>query len=158
MVVALVPAAVRPLVAAMPLFCVAYERSLVLVSIGVGDFALAVVLVGNPRASVRKPTRLDPRSLAVPPISHDYAIVRRAISLQKTHDAAAPCAFVHSAELQRLNLKSGETVKLTQGQGSAQLSVGSDDSLPHGVVWVAAGHALTASLGAMFGEITMERA
>ena len=92
------------------------------------------------------------------PIYVSDAIVRRATSLQKTHDAAAPCAFVHSAELQRLNLKSGETVKLTQGQGSAQLSVGSDDNLPHGVVRVAAGHALTASLGAMFGEITMERA
>ncbi|MEO6422411.1 MAG: NADH-quinone oxidoreductase subunit NuoG [Candidatus Nitrotoga sp.] len=92
------------------------------------------------------------------PIYATDAIVRRASSLQKTRDAATPCALMHSVELEKLSLQSGELVKLTQGQGSARLSIMADDSLPHGVVRVAAGHAVTAELGAMFGSIMVERA
>ncbi len=92
------------------------------------------------------------------PIYATDAIVRRAASLQKTRDAATPRALMHSVELKKLNLQSGEMVKLTQGDGSARLSVITDDSLPHGVVRVAAGHAVAAELGAMFGAIMVERA
>jgi NADH-quinone oxidoreductase subunit G len=92
------------------------------------------------------------------PIYATDAIVRRAASLQKTRDAAAPRALMHSVELKKLNLQSGEMIKLTQEHGSARLSVIADDSLPHGVVRVAAGHAVTAELGAMFGAIMVERA
>ncbi|MFZ1547374.1 MAG: NADH-quinone oxidoreductase subunit NuoG [Candidatus Nitrotoga sp.] len=92
------------------------------------------------------------------PIYATDAIVRRATSLQKTRDAATPHALMHSVELEKLNLQSGETVKLTQGHGSARLSIIADDSLPLGVVRVAAGHAITAELGAMFGTIMVERA
>jgi NADH-quinone oxidoreductase subunit G len=92
------------------------------------------------------------------PIYATDAIVRRAASLQKTRDAATPRALMHSVELKKLKLQSGETVKLTQGHGSARLSVIADDSLPHGVVRVAAGHAVTAELGAMFGDIMVDRA
>ena len=92
------------------------------------------------------------------PIYATDAIVRRATSLQKTRDAATPRALMHSVELKKLNLQPGEMVKLSQGHGSARLSVIPDDSLPHGVVRVAAGHAVTAELGAMFGAIMVERA
>jgi NADH-quinone oxidoreductase subunit G len=92
------------------------------------------------------------------PIYSADAVVRRAKSLQATHDAAPPRAHLHGDELKDLNLKSGELVKLTQGQGSAQLVVAADDRLPRGVVRVAAGHEATAQLGAMFGPITVERA
>ena len=92
------------------------------------------------------------------PIYATDAIVRRAASLQKTRDAATPRALMHSVELKKLNLQSGEMVKLTQEHGSARLSVIADDSLPHGVVRVAAGHAVTAELGAMFGAIMVDRA
>ena len=92
------------------------------------------------------------------PIYTTDAIVRRAASLQKTRDAATPCALIHSVELEKLNLQSGEMVKLTQGQGSVRLSIIADDSLPRGVVRVAAGHTITAELGAMFGTIRVERA
>jgi len=92
------------------------------------------------------------------PIYATDAIVRRAASLQKTRDAATPRALMHSVELKKLNLQSGEMVKLTQEHGSARLSVIADDSLPHGVVRVAAGHAVTAELGEMFGAIMVERA
>jgi NADH-quinone oxidoreductase subunit G len=92
------------------------------------------------------------------PIYAADAVVRRAASLQNTHDAATPCAALHSSELKKLGLQPGDQVKVKAGQGSAQLAVAADDKLPTGVVRVAAGHAATAGLGAMFGEITVERA
>jgi NADH-quinone oxidoreductase subunit G len=92
------------------------------------------------------------------PIYAADAVVRRAKSLQATHDAATPHASMHGDDLQKLGLQSGDTVKLTQGQGSALLAVAADNGLPRGVVRVAAGHAATAQLGGMFGTITVERA
>ncbi|MCX7192563.1 MAG: molybdopterin-dependent oxidoreductase, partial [Proteobacteria bacterium] len=86
------------------------------------------------------------------------AIVRRAASLQKTSDAAVPCAMLHGSELQKLGLSSGDAVKVTQGSASVQLIAQQNDRLPLGAVRVAAGHAATAALGAMFGTITVERA
>jgi NADH-quinone oxidoreductase subunit G len=86
------------------------------------------------------------------------AIVRRSAPLQSTADAAAPQAWLCSEELKRLGVQSGDMVKVTQGQGSASLTAAADDSLPKGVVRVAAGHPATATLGAMFGTITVERA
>ena len=92
------------------------------------------------------------------PIYSADAVARRSAPLQATHDAATPRAALHSAELQKLGLQSGDEAKLTQGEGSALLQVTADDSLPLGVVRVAASHAATAQLGAMFGTITVEAA
>ncbi|CAG0124239.1 partial NADH-quinone oxidoreductase subunit G, partial [Rhodocyclaceae bacterium] len=90
------------------------------------------------------------------PIYSVDAIVRRAASLQNTRDAEAPCALMHGAELSRLGVHAGEQVKVSQGEGSAILVAAADDRLPQGVVRVAAGHAATAGLGAMFGAVTVE--
>ena len=92
------------------------------------------------------------------PIYFADAVVRRAAALQNTRDAARPLVSMHSAELGRLGVQPGDEVKVSQGQGSVRLAVASDDRLPMGVVRVAAGHAATAGLGAMFGTITVERA
>ena len=92
------------------------------------------------------------------PIYATDAIVRRAVSLQATADAAQPKAWLHSKELSKLGVQAGAQVKVAQGQGSALLEVAADDGLPEGVVRVAAGHPMTAMLGAMFGTITVERA
>jgi len=86
------------------------------------------------------------------------AIVRRSAPLQATQDAQTPRALMHSDELKKAGLQSGDQAKVKVGQGSALLQVALDDSLPKGVVRVAAGHAATAGLGAMFGAITVERA
>jgi NADH-quinone oxidoreductase subunit G len=86
------------------------------------------------------------------------AVVRRAVSLQKTRDAATPHVELCSEELMRLGLQSGDRVKVSQGQGSVNLTVMADDKLPAGVARVAAGHAATAGLGAMFGTVKVERA
>ena len=92
------------------------------------------------------------------PIYATDAVVRRSSPLQATVDAAAPQAWLHSEELNKLGVQAGATVKVSQGQGSVSLTATVDDKLPRGVVRVAAGHAATAALGAMFGTITVERA
>jgi NADH-quinone oxidoreductase subunit G len=90
------------------------------------------------------------------PIYFADAVARRAAPLQATHDAAVPRAVMHSTELQKLRLQPGSEVQVTQGEGSTRLQVAADDSLPLGVVRVAAAHVATAQLGAMFGAITVE--
>ncbi len=92
------------------------------------------------------------------PIYAADAVVRRATALQQTQDAAMPVATLHSSEMQKLGLSSGDSVKVTQGTGSVQLTVAADDKLPAGTMRVAAGHAATAALGAMFGTLIVERA
>lgn len=92
------------------------------------------------------------------PIYSTDAVVRRAVALHKTSDAAAPCAMLHTQTLQQLGIAAGEVVKVSQGAGSVLLTAVADDRLPVATVRVAAGHAATASLGAMFGAISVERA
>ncbi|MBI3903457.1 MAG: NADH-quinone oxidoreductase subunit NuoG [Nitrosomonadales bacterium] len=96
--------------------------------------------------------------IAEVPIYSADAVVRRAAALQKTRDAAVPRAAMHSAELEKLGVQPGAQVKLSQGQCCVYLYADADDRLPKGAVRVAAGHAATADLGAMFGTITVERA
>jgi NADH-quinone oxidoreductase subunit G len=90
------------------------------------------------------------------PIYFADAIVRRATALQKTRDALAPHAAIHSSELNKLGVKSGDTVKVSQGGASVRLRVHEDDRVPIHTVRISAGHPATAGLGAMFGVITIE--
>jgi len=92
------------------------------------------------------------------PIYAADALVRRAVSLQKTHDAATPGVKMHGSELQKLAVQSGDSVTVTQGRAVVRLVVQADDTMPAGTARVAAGHPATAELGAMFGTITVERA
>ncbi|MDO8412865.1 MAG: NADH-quinone oxidoreductase subunit NuoG [Gallionellaceae bacterium] len=92
------------------------------------------------------------------PIYFSDAIVRRSPPLQATHDALPPSVQMHSTALSKLGVQPGAIVKITQGQGSARMTVLADDKLPHDVVRLASGHATTATLGAMFGAVTVERA
>jgi NADH-quinone oxidoreductase subunit G len=92
------------------------------------------------------------------PIYATDAMVRRSAPLQATADAAMPQAWLHSGEMKKIGVQAGETVKVSQGQGSVKLVAAVDDKLPRGVVRVAAGHPATSALGAMFGTISVERA
>ncbi|MBI5436832.1 MAG: NADH-quinone oxidoreductase subunit G [Nitrosomonadales bacterium] len=92
------------------------------------------------------------------PIYSTDAVVRRAVALQKTRDAAAPRVMLRSEELKKIGVSPGDQVKVSQGENSVQMAVAADDNLPNGVARVAAGHAATAGLGAMFGILTVERA
>src|SRR5450759_839824 len=91
------------------------------------------------------------------PIYQADAIVRRAASLQQTHDAAEPVAAMNGALFSQLGLRDGDQVKITQGGGTAVLTAARDDKLPANCIRVPAAHPLTAGLGGMFGIITAER-
>ncbi len=91
------------------------------------------------------------------PIYQADPIVRRAESLQRTHDAMAPLAWMPGALLDRLGVQAGDMIKVKQGDGEALLPAARDDKLPANCVRVASAHPLTATLGAMFGEIMIER-
>ena len=91
------------------------------------------------------------------PIYFADAVVRRAEALQTTIDAQVPQAHLSQALALQLGIKTGDTVKLTQGEGSALLVAAIDTKLPANVVRVAAAHAATAMLGSMFGPITVEK-
>jgi NADH-quinone oxidoreductase subunit G len=51
-----------------------------------------------------------------------------------------------------------DKVLVKQREGQARLDVAVDDRLPDDCVRVSAAHASTASLGPMFGSVTLERA
>ncbi|MCK6427906.1 MAG: molybdopterin-dependent oxidoreductase, partial [Burkholderiaceae bacterium] len=96
------------------------------------------------------------------PIYFVDAIVRRAESLQKTRDARPPKATANAATLAKFGLAAGAKARVVQasaqGEASALLECALDDRLPDGVVRVPAAHASTATLGALFGPIALERA
>jgi NADH-quinone oxidoreductase subunit G len=88
------------------------------------------------------------------PIYQADAVVRRAPSLARTRDGRAPVASMNAETWARLGMGEGSSVRLSQGRGAVELAVQLDDGLPSGCVRVAAGHPLTAALGAMFGAIS----
>ncbi|MGY4829542.1 NADH-quinone oxidoreductase subunit NuoG [Sphaerotilaceae bacterium SBD11-9] len=92
------------------------------------------------------------------PIYATDSLVRRATSLQLTADARPPVASLPSALWSQLGLTEGVSVRVSQGGASAVLPARRDDTLAPTAVRVPAGHPCTASLGAMFGAITVERA
>ncbi len=91
------------------------------------------------------------------PIYQADPIVRRAESLQRTRDAAEPVAWMPAHLMDKLGIGPGQSVRLKQGEGEAHLAAAQDDKLPSNCVRVASAHPLTAALGGMFGEITVER-
>jgi NADH-quinone oxidoreductase subunit G len=96
--------------------------------------------------------------LADVPIYSTDSLVRRSTSLQLTRDAQVPVASLPSALWRQLGLGEGAKVRVSQGAASAVLVAREDATLAPNVVRVPAGHADTATLGAMFGAITVEAA
>ncbi|MBI3383577.1 MAG: NADH-quinone oxidoreductase subunit G [Aquabacterium sp.] len=100
--------------------------------------------------------------LADVPIYSADALVRRAPSLQATADGKAPVASLPQALWAELGLAEGAQVKVSQdganGAVSAVLPAVQDASLPANVVRVPAGHPATATLGASFGTVRVEKA
>jgi NADH-quinone oxidoreductase subunit G len=92
------------------------------------------------------------------PIYSTDVLVRRAVSLQRTADAAPPVVTISPALAARLGVASGAEVRVAQGGGSAVLPVRVDSATADNVVRVPAGHPLTATLGAMFGPIAIDKA
>jgi NADH-quinone oxidoreductase subunit G len=97
------------------------------------------------------------RIAEVPAYAAD-AIVRRARSLQATHDATAPIAWVNRALYERLGLRDGDALRVRQGAGEGVFAASVDDKLPADCVRLVTGRPETATLASMFGAITVERA
>ncbi|MDA1117195.1 MAG: NADH-quinone oxidoreductase subunit NuoG [Proteobacteria bacterium] len=95
--------------------------------------------------------------IAEVPIYFADPLVRRSPPLQQTRDARAPRAWMNGALLQKLGVAAGQPVLVRQGEGSAKLIAALDDRLPADCVRVAAAHASTAGLGAMFGGLSVEK-
>lgn len=96
--------------------------------------------------------------LADVPIYSADALVRRAPALQATADAKGPVASLPQALWAELGLSQGAQVKVTQDGASAVLPAVLDASLPANVVRVPAATVATATLGASFGAIRVEKA
>jgi NADH-quinone oxidoreductase subunit G len=109
----------------------------------------AIALVGVPEGLQR---------LADLPIYAADPLVRRAAALQATADAKAPTAGLPTALWQQLGLQPGDKVRVSQGAATAVLPARHDATLAGGTVRVPAGHVDTASLGAAFGDIAVEKA
>ncbi len=92
------------------------------------------------------------------PIYSSDAIVRRSPPLQQTADATRPKAWISTVLAEKLGVAAGGQISVTQGQASVALDFGIDRALPDNVVRVAAGHASTSALGAMFGSVSVEKA
>lgn len=91
------------------------------------------------------------------PIYQADLIVRRAESLQRTRDAAAPLAWMSGSLMAQLGLQTEEVIRLKQGEGEVQLPVAQDDKLPANCIRIASAHPSTAALGGMFDQITVEK-
>ena len=92
------------------------------------------------------------------PIYRSDAIVRHAPALQETRASAAPKAWMHPEDVQRLGLADGARVKCRQGRATAVLELASDHRVARGVVRIAAAHGATADMGPMIGPIDVEAA
>jgi NADH-quinone oxidoreductase subunit G len=91
------------------------------------------------------------------PIYSADALVRRSPALQATADARTPVVSLPQALWAELGLSEGAQVKVSQGGASATLHAVLDASLPANVVRVPAGHAATATLGAAFGSLRVDK-
>ncbi len=91
------------------------------------------------------------------PIYQADPVVRRAESLQKTNDAAPPCAWMSPDLLQKLSINPGDEIKIKQNTGEIRLLAASDGKLPADCVRLVSAHIETSALGSMFGEIIIEK-
>jgi NADH-quinone oxidoreductase subunit G len=106
----------------------------------------------------KKPVRVNGvQRIADVPIYFADPLVRRSLPLQDTQDAEAPKAWMNGRLMARLGVSRNESVLIKQGAGEAKLVAALDDGLPDECVRVAAAHASTAPLGAMFGSVSIER-
>ncbi|WP_353189972.1 NADH-quinone oxidoreductase subunit NuoG [Pandoraea pnomenusa] len=97
--------------------------------------------------------------LADVPIYSADALVRRAPSLQLTNDAKAALRVTLPAALfDSLGLAAGDAVRVRQGDAVVTLPAARSETLPANVVRVPAATPASAALGAMFGEISVEKA
>ena len=120
--------------------------------------ALAARLSNSVSVQPAAPRTMDGmQRLADVPIYATDALVRHAPALQQTNDARSPVVSLPAELWQQLGLSDGDSLRVTQGQGHVVLKARRDATLAPNTVRVPAGHPDTASLGAMFGGVQLER-
>ena len=136
-----------------------FETSEDVLAEALGDGAAIVARLGNATglAAALPLAASGLERIADVPIYATDSLVRRAPALQHTADARPPVASVSTAVWAQLGLSAGSSVRIIQGAASAVLPVRLDASLAATAVRVPAGHAATATLGAMFGPLTVEK-
>jgi len=92
------------------------------------------------------------------PIHFADPLVRRAPSLQATHDALVPAVRMNAAALAKLGVMDGGRVKVGSDGTAFEFAVQLDAGVPDGCVRIAAAHPSTIALDAMFGSLNVERA
>lgn len=93
------------------------------------------------------------------PIYHADPIVRRADSLQLTAAARRALQVALSSDLfDKLGVQVGDPVRVTQGEGSVVLPAALEITLPANTVRVPAATVAAATLGALYGNVTVEKA
>ena len=97
------------------------------------------------------------RRVADVPLYFSDVLVRRAPSLRKTAAAKSPVVHLPDALFDKLGLADGGKVRVVQADGEAVLPAYRDRTLAAGTVRLATGHAATAMLGPLDGEIRVER-
>jgi NADH-quinone oxidoreductase subunit G len=97
--------------------------------------------------------------LADTPIYHADALSRRAESLHLTAAARdANVVALPTSLFEKLGLKNGDAVRVAQGDLTVVLPAVRDANLAESVVRVSAGTSAGAALGALFGELVVEKA
>jgi NADH-quinone oxidoreductase subunit G len=92
------------------------------------------------------------------PIYFADPLVRRAPSLQRTKDAAAPMLRANTATLRSLGLAVGGRAKVSRGDTPHTFVVELDPGLADNCLRIASGHESTINLGAMTGALQVEPA
>nr|CAA6829969.1 MAG: NADH-ubiquinone oxidoreductase chain G (EC [uncultured Thiotrichaceae bacterium] len=82
-------------------------------------------------------------------------LVRRADALQKM--IPMPLVHLNPLDMERLDFDQGDLIKAAQGEGSVQLPVKKDASVPEGCVWIQGGTTAANTLGELFGYIDLDR-
>jgi NADH-quinone oxidoreductase subunit G len=111
----------------------------------------------QPAAASPAPSATGLQRIADIPIYFADPLVRRSEPLQQTADAKPPRARMNAKLMAELGLAHGDRVRIRQGSGSADLVAALDERVPDRSVRIAAAHPATASLGPMFGGITVEK-
>lgn len=113
--------------------------------------------LGNFEATISIVEKEGMERIGEVPIYQADPIVRRAESLQATQDAELPKAWMAAGALGNLGVISGDKVKVKQGEGLVQLEAALDEKLPPNCVRIACAHPKTVALGALFGEVKIEK-
>ncbi len=92
------------------------------------------------------------------PMYQADAIVRRATSLQQARDSEFAGVGMNAAMLTKLNISAGNLVVVEQAGVRMTVRAEVDNALADACVRLVASHPLTATMGAMLGEIKLERA